>query len=118
FVLPPGGTITYTATGAWMWPPSTIFIKEFALERIKGDPRTNFPIETRLLVVRDATTIEGYSYRWRPGGDDADLLPDASLTVDYTYLDNGVARVHTHAFPARTNAAATAPIGSCQSCHL
>ena len=107
-LLPPAGEIGWEAASAWTFPDGTLFFKEFALERVKGDPGTRFPIETRVLVIRDAATVEGYSYKWRDDGSNADLLPDAPLLDSYEYFDAGVLVVDTHTFPSRAQ---------CNACH-
>jgi len=109
FLLPEGGTIDVTQTGAWTWPIGTMFFKEFAYDRIKGDPKTRFPIETRIIVLRDAVTVEGYSYKWRDDGSNADLQPNTPSIETYDLIDNGVLVVDTHTFPSQTQ---------CLQCHL
>ena len=108
-VLPPGGTILYTEETAWIVPVGTILIKEFDQERVLGDATTRFPMETRFLVKRDATTVEGYSYKWRADLSDADLQPDVASTATYALLDGPTMVLDTHSLPSRTQ---------CTSCHV
>jgi hypothetical protein len=103
--LPDGGVLNGVVTGAWTAPVGTILIKEFAIETTPGDGTTRRVMETRFLVNTGAATWDGYSYRWRADGSDADLLPDAATTVDWM-LDDG--NTHTHSYPSRAQ---------CAQCH-
>ncbi|HEY5928479.1 MAG TPA: Ig-like domain-containing protein [Kofleriaceae bacterium] len=102
--LPDGQSLTVAANGAWIAPPGTMLVKEFAIETTTGDPRTRRVMETRFLINSGSgiTSWQGYSFRWRAEGNDADLLPDAASTVDWP-LDNGMA--HTHSYPSRAQCA-------------
>jgi hypothetical protein len=102
--LPDGGSMTTSATGAWAAPVGTIVIKEFALETTAGNPATRRAIETRFLV-RDAAGWQGFTYRWRANGSDADLQTDGEVTYDWP-MDDGT--THRHFYPSRSQ---------CLSCH-
>ncbi|HEX5060314.1 MAG TPA: Ig-like domain-containing protein [Kofleriaceae bacterium] len=106
--LPDGEMMTTQPTGAWTPPAGAMLIKEFAIETTPGDPRTRRVMETRFLIVGASSgvpSLQGYSFRWRIDGSDADLLPDAATTVDWP-LDNGT--LHTHSYPSRAQ---------CLRCH-
>jgi hypothetical protein len=102
--LPDGAGMTVSATGAWEAPSGTVIIKEFALETTPGNPATRRAVETRFLV-RDASGWQGFSYRWRADGSDADLLTDGQATQAWP-LDTG--GTYTHYYPSRSQ---------CASCH-
>jgi hypothetical protein len=102
--LPDGMGMTESATGAWDAPAGTMIMKEFALETTPGDPATRRAVETRFLV-RDAGGWQGFSYRWRADGSDADLLTDGQVTQAWP-LDTG--GTYTHYYPSRSQ---------CGSCH-
>ena len=102
--LPDGTGMTGSATGAWDAPTGTVIIKEFALETTPGNPATRRAVETRFLV-RDGSGWQGFSYRWRADGSDADLLTDGQVTQAWP-LDTG--GTYTHYYPSRSQ---------CQSCH-
>ena len=67
-VLPPGGTIGYTASGAWELPEGTILIKTFSIAK---------RLETRFLV-RNGGEWRGATYRWNDAQDEAHLLAGAA----------------------------------------
>jgi hypothetical protein len=103
--LPDGQMLTAVPNGPWTAPVGTMLIKEFAIETSPGNGATRTIMETRFLVNTGNTTWDGFSYQWRADGSDADLLPDAATTVDWT-LDDGT--THTHSYPSRAQ---------CNRCH-
>jgi hypothetical protein len=104
-VVPDGETLTPTGD-AWQVPVGTTLVKEFGIETKPGDPTTRVPMETRFLIRRGASSWEGYSYRWRANGADADLLAGASSqTANWSLAGGGV---HTHTYPSRAD---------CLRCH-
>lgn len=101
--LPDGQAMTTPATGAWIAPPGTMLVKEFAYETTPGDTRSRRVMETRFLVNRGAAAgWQGFSFRWRRDGQDADLLPDEPSTFAWP-VDNGT--THTHSYPSRVQCA-------------
>jgi hypothetical protein len=76
--LPAGGHVGFSATGEWVFPPGTIFVKQFQQAARApgaaqdGDPRAR--LETRVLVCDARSEVHGASYRWRAGGLDADIV--------------------------------------------
>lgn len=102
--LPDGATLTTRDVGAWDAPLGTMMIKEFAVETTPGDPRTRRAMETRFLV-RNGEGWQGFSFRWRLDGSDADLLPDVASTFAWP-LEGG--KTHVHSYPSRVE---------CQRCH-
>lgn len=108
-VLPPDGTIGYTAAGGWDLPTGTILVKEFALELERGNPASARALETRFLVRR-AAGWDGYTYKWNDAQTEAYLL-DAAATETFTVTDPAQPATpieHTHFFPSR---------GDCIRCH-
>jgi uncharacterized repeat protein (TIGR03806 family) len=78
--VPAGAQIRFRARGEWGFPVGTVFVKHFELPGRRGKPQR---LETRLLVSAVAGTGYGATYRWRPDGSEADLLPDGlTETVD------------------------------------
>lgn len=115
-LLPDGQAMVWSDTAALTMPVGTLLVKEFWLERAAGDPTSRFPVETRFLVKRceEGDCLEpwqGYSYRWREDGGEADLIDPGSADerTDWTVTDeSGTEIVHTHIYPARLN---------CTRCH-
>ena len=81
----PAEQITYSENHAWQLPVGTVFVKHFAR------PDTGAPLETRLFV-RGNDGWGGVTYKWRAGGNEADLIEDGlvePLTLDgqtFNYL--------------------------------
>ena len=98
--LPDGASFTTSSTGAWAAPVGTFIAKQFDLE----DAGARRAIETRVLV-RTAAGWQGFSYRWRLDGSDADLLTDGEWTYDWPLAGGGT---HRHLYPSRSE---------CVSCH-
>jgi hypothetical protein len=109
--LPPGGTIDWSATGAWGLPAGTVLIKDFAIEERAGDRTTIRPVETRFLVVDEVFTWARYSYQWNAEGTEAFLREatpaDPIVTFD-VYDENGDPDTRDHFFPTRD---------ACSRCH-
>jgi uncharacterized repeat protein (TIGR03806 family) len=107
--LPDGARIGFSPTGAWDFPPGTVFVKHFELELTVGDPANRTRLETRVLI-RDASGWAGFTYRWNAAQTDADLLAggeDAVVTVTDPAAPGGQ-RDQTWHFPSRTD---------CLRCH-
>jgi len=81
----------YQDEGDWQFADGTVFVKTFELG--------GRPIETRLLVQKDAFTWWGYSYEWRADGSDADLLD--SNTDGYLREIQTADGTQTWHFPSR-----------------
>ena len=94
FALPDGATIATAADGDFNFPVGSVMVKEFSL----GEQR----IETRFFVRQDSDgRWQGYSYKWRADGTDADLVTaDGATEV--------VAASQTWTFPSRAQ---------CHQCH-
>ena len=115
-LIPDGESIGWTDTGALTMPVGTLLVKEFWLERVAEDPASRFPVETRFLVKRceEGECLEpwqGFSYRWRADGSEADLLVPGSVDERTVWTVTNAAGnevEHTHIYPARLN---------CTRCH-
>jgi uncharacterized repeat protein (TIGR03806 family) len=89
--------ITYSDNQAWQFPVGTVFVKHFAR------PDNDAPLETRLFVHGN-DGWGGVTYKWRPGGTEADLVEDGlvePLTLDGQTFD--------YLYPSRNQ---------CMQCHL
>ncbi|HTQ50028.1 MAG TPA: PQQ-dependent sugar dehydrogenase [Candidatus Acidoferrales bacterium] len=72
--LPAGTTIHFAHNGEWMFPPGTVFVKNFDLPVDDTNPKILRRLETRLLVRDTNDTVYGATYKWRPDLSDADLV--------------------------------------------
>ncbi len=115
FAVPNDGThntaaeqITFSATGDWIFPSGTVFVKQFDLPLNDTNSAITQRIETRLLVVDQNAGVYGLTYKWRADGSDADLLTTGT-TADYLITGaGGIQRTQTWSFPSRTD---------CTVCH-
>src|SRR5262249_10862011 len=94
--LPEIGRVRFAAQGEWKFPAGTVFVKHFELP---GRPKAR-RLERRRLAAEARGRGYGVTYRWRPDGTDAELLPDG-LTEK---LGNG----KTWPYPSRSD---------CLACH-
>jgi hypothetical protein len=102
--LPDGQAMTAPATAAWTAPPGTLIIKEFAYETTPGAVHTRKVMETRFLINGSAAdTWQGFTFRWRPDGSDADLITEDAPATFAWPLDSGIR--HVHSYPSRTQCA-------------
>jgi uncharacterized repeat protein (TIGR03806 family) len=79
WIVLPAGTQTLPTPPAqdlesWDVPVGTLVIKHFELGQV--------PVETR-FIRRDATGWNFFTYRWKPDGSDADLVPGGGTTTTY-----------------------------------
>jgi uncharacterized repeat protein (TIGR03806 family) len=102
--LPGAQTIGFAAMGAWAFPAGTVLVKHFEIDT---GPATVKRLETRVLV-HHAAGWQGYTYRWRDDGSDADLLA-GTATGTFTVDDGaGGQEERSWFFPGRTD---------CLRCH-
>ena len=107
--LPTGTTIGFSPTGEYRWPQGTLFIKHFEREVDAATHRVQ-RLETRVLVLDAAGPgTYGVTYRWRPDGQDADLVPADGAEEVLALRDAlGAAGTQTWSYPSREN---------CLTCH-
>jgi uncharacterized repeat protein (TIGR03806 family) len=108
FVAVPNGKIKYSATGDWIFPPGSVFIKTFELPIDDANPGVKRRLETRLLVRDSNGGVYGADYKWRPDNSDADLLSASQTEVIPIKSAGGEVRNQTWYYPSRPD---------CQTCH-
>lgn len=92
FILKPNTKIGFKDTvDYWTYPDSAVFVKDFSIETIEGDPKSRVLWETRFLILKkalsDATNPAspkvdnwyGFSYRWNSTQTDAELVADTGV---------------------------------------
>jgi uncharacterized repeat protein (TIGR03806 family) len=91
WVALPRGKVKFAATGEWVFPAGTVFVKTFELPTDARDPAVKRRLETRLLMVQGGGSVYGVVYKWRSDSSDADLL-SASLEekVPITEASGGI----------------------------
>jgi|GEM_PF-5073057 len=82
----PSSDFGYSQSGQWTYPTGAVWLKHFELPSELGDPNSpKIRVETRFLV-KTASGVEGYTYRWDPDQSDAELVECAgeirSIDVD------------------------------------
>jgi hypothetical protein len=99
--------VTFSETGEWTFPQGSVFVKHFELviDKQTGAKRR---LETRLLVRDELGGVYGRSYRWRPDGTDADVVPTAQTEVIQIVDANGSTSNQTWLYPSPTD---------CLQCH-
>ena len=108
WVAIPNKEIRYSASGQWIFPPGTVFVKNFDLPVDANDPNAKRRLETRLLVRDSVGGVYGVTYKWRADDSDADLLP-GSLREDISIKTaTGQPRRQTWYYPSRKD---------CLTCH-
>ncbi|WP_035609689.1 LamG-like jellyroll fold domain-containing protein [Haloferula sp. BvORR071] len=113
--LPNNGThntpeekIGFNPEGSWSFPAGTVFIKHFELATDESNPNTHRRLETRFIVVPASGEPYGVTYRWRPDGSDAELLPDGLSEPITIHEAGGGTHNQTWDYPSRTD---------CRICH-
>ncbi|MGI8965029.1 MAG: hypothetical protein ACR2H1_02955, partial [Limisphaerales bacterium] len=98
---------TFNRDGNWDFPASSVWIKHFDLEMIKGNPQSSKRIETR-FIVRNTNGVYGVTYRWGDSTSNAVLVPEGGLDETFQINDGGVTRAQVWRYPSRNE---------CLSCH-
>lgn len=106
----------------WVYPDSTVFMKNFAVDTVAGDTTTRVLWETRFLILKKeakdpgAPTKKsdvwyGFSYKWRADQKEADLVPDTGLKASIKWFPKGKAQ------PAVLKKWIFPPRDKCLECH-
>jgi uncharacterized repeat protein (TIGR03806 family) len=104
--IPAGRNITFNPTGSWTFPNGTIIVKHFEMELTEGNPNTARRLETRLLI-NDAGTWMGFTYKWNAQETDADLLASGQSENITVQTPSGPV-TWSYSYPSRTD---------CLQCH-
>jgi len=104
----PGEKIGFSAGGNWNFPHGTVFIKHFELPMDEDNPAVVRRLETRFIVMPVTGEPYGVTYKWRPDGSDAELLPGGFSEPVTIHESGGGTRIQTWDYPSRTD---------CRICH-
>ena len=108
FCVPdPANRMDWQETAPWRFPDGTVWVKHFDMEATEGDPQTRYPLETRFLV-KATNGFYGVTYRWREGGQDADLVSADGQDVELRVPSGSTDPAQRWRFPSR---------GECMLCH-
>lgn len=102
--LPAGKKLTVGADGSFVYPPGTVFVKQFDLPKELEIAGRSRHLETRVMVVGTETTY-GYTFRWNKEGTDAILVTEGT---DEVLTDTRTGAYQTWHFPS---------FGQCWECH-
>lgn len=102
-------TLTFDATGNWLSPTGTVWIKHFELELTNGSSASRKRLETRFLV-RNSNGVYGVTYRWTTPPTNALLVAEDGLDEAFTNYTSGGAMLNTQIwhYPSRSE---------CLACH-
>ncbi|RTK99137.1 MAG: hypothetical protein EKK57_10230 [Proteobacteria bacterium] len=106
FFLPANTSITRTSEN-YIFPPGSVFIKNFKYNLIQNDPNSQFNLETRFIVVT-TNGAYGLTYRWDSDQLNATLVPDQGLDITINVDRSGIIDPTPWHFPARSE---------CSTCH-
>jgi len=101
--------MTFDATGNWLFPTGTVWIKHFELELTNGVAASKRRLETR-FIVKNSDGVHGFTYKWNAGQTDADLVAEGGEdeVVSIFNPDGSLLREQTWRYPARSE---------CLQCH-
>jgi glucose/arabinose dehydrogenase len=99
--------MTFRADAPWDFPAGQVWVKHFELELTRGDPSSRRRLETRFLV-KSANGGYGVTYRWRPDGLEADLVPEEGQQESITVQVGGQPTPQVWRYPSRSE---------CLTCH-
>jgi chitodextrinase len=103
----PTATFGFSPEGAWSAPAGTLWIQQFDIETVCGDPASRVRVETRVLL-RTADGAVALSYRWNDAQSDATLVPEAGAGFDYVVCDGAANTTRRWTIPSRNQ---------CLGCH-
>ena len=106
-VLPPGETVRFDGTGAFVFPVGSVIVKVFELDLRDGDPASRHPVETRFMVLRE-TGWEFYSYQFDETASTASLIDRGMVIPFEVTTEDGGTRTIDYQFPSRDG---------CTACH-
>ena len=99
-------TMTFNATGNWLFPTGSVWIKHFELELTNGVPASRKRLETR-FIVKNTNGVYGITYRW-DSATNATLVPESGLDEEFTINEGGNIRTQVWHYPSRSE---------CLACH-
>jgi len=101
--------LTFSATGNWLSPTGSVWIKHFELELTNGVAASRKRLETRFLV-KNSNGVYGVTYRWTTPPTNALLVTEAGLDEVFTNYTGGGAILSTQVwrYPSRSE---------CLACH-
>jgi uncharacterized repeat protein (TIGR03806 family) len=108
WVAVPKEKIKFSATGEWIFPAGTVFVKNFELPTDPANPNERRRLETRLLVCDSGGGVYGVTYKWRADETDAELLPASLYEGIAIKTPNGHTSQQTWYYPSRKD---------CLTCH-
>jgi len=108
WIAVPNEKVKFSATGEWVFPRGTVFIKTFELPTDETNPAVKRRLETRLLVCDSSGGVYGATYKWRPDNSDADLLTTSVTEQIPIKMTNGELRQQAWYYPSRQD---------CLTCH-
>jgi len=108
WVAIPDQKIKFSASGEWIFPAGTVFVKNFELPTDATDPTAKRRLETRLLVRDSAGGVYGVVYKWRADESDADLLSGSVTEEIPVKTASGQIHPQTWYYPSRKD---------CLNCH-
>ena len=100
--------INYRDEDTWGFPPGTVFMKHFDLERERGNPSTAKRLETRFLVLTAFGGFYGLTYKWNDAQDDAILVSPDGMKESIQILEGNHQRDQIWHYPGRHD---------CMTCH-
>ncbi len=107
FLASPQAKIGFAPDAPWSFPSGMTWVKHFDLEMTNGVPSSARRLETRLLV-KNANSVYGVTYRWGNSLTNATLVPDEGTNDVFTINDGGTMRTQVWHYPSR---------GECLVCH-
>lgn len=105
--VPAGQKIKFAPTGEWVFPPGTVFVKNFDIATDETNPGRTRRLETRLLVCDDHGGVYGVTYKWRADNSDAELLA-TNLTEAIPIRTSSGVRTQMWYYPSQKD---------CLTCH-
>jgi len=101
--------IEFSADSIWRFPVGTVFIKQFDMAAVEGDPNSMFRLETRFLIHGE-DGYYGLTYRWDENGEDAVLVGANGDTRAFAQQsDEGGVQQRMVSYPSRNE---------CLDCHF